>query len=112
MTADAYKNARSAPTSIESGRTLAPGEAVQVGELNLDPPEDAPADFVTHDQALINDGSLIEALEAPEPPVLRGAALDKRGEELEIEGWSSMSADQKRAAVAEAEARLTSEEGA
>lgn len=40
---------------------------------------------------------------APETPKLTGAALDARGAELEIEGFSSMKADEKRAAISEAE---------
>lgn len=40
------------------------------------------------------------------PPELAGAALDERVRELAIEGASSMSADEKRAAVADAEAAI------
>jgi hypothetical protein len=44
-----------------------------------------------------------EELDAAGEPILRGDALEAKGKELGISGWSSLSADEKRAAVAEAE---------
>ena len=53
-----------------------------------------------------------EALNPPAPEQLAGEALDERVAELEIEGRSTMSADEKRAAIAEAEAAAASGEEA
>lgn len=49
-------------------------------------------------------GRAPDAGDTDQGDVLRGEALDARGKELGIEGFSSMSADDKRKAVAEAEA--------
>ena len=45
-----------------------------------------------------------EELDEAGEPILRGEALEAKGKELGISGWGSMSADEKRAAVTEAEA--------
>lgn len=49
--------------------------------------------------------------EPPAPEPLAGKALDDRAAELEIEGRGSMSADEKREAVAKREAELAAEQG-
>ena len=53
-----------------------------------------------HDRWLVEAGLLIPA-EADKP--LAGKALDDRCRELDIDGWSQMTADQKRTAVEAAE---------
>jgi hypothetical protein len=103
-----YFNTRRAPTDLASGRVLAPGEQVTDTDLVLGRDDD---DRVTHDQHLVDGGALglVEALEVPvldseDRPLLAGEALEQRARELNIEGRSQMSADDLRAAVAEAEA--------
>lgn len=91
---DAYKNARLAPTDLASGRVLGPGEAAPADAFNFDNP---------HDARLRDEGSIIEAV-LPEPdPELAGEALEQRARDLGIEGRSRMTADELRAAVADAE---------
>ena len=43
---------------------------------------------------------------------LTGKALEERGAELQIEGFSALNADQKRAAIADHEAGLADQDGA
>lgn len=93
-TEKAYRNARSAPTDLDSGRVLGVGEVVLESALNLDDG--------SHDRALIDDGVLIEA-ELPQPE-LAGEELEARARALDIKDRSKLSAGELRAAVAEAEA--------
>lgn len=103
-----YFNARRAPTDLASGRVLAPGETVEAGDLTLGTLEDS--DRPTHDQRLVDGGTLQDATlhegaatDSEDRPLLAGDALEQRARELGIEGRSAMSADELRAAVAEAE---------
>jgi hypothetical protein len=94
---DAYKNARQAPQDLASGRVVAPGEPVLAADLELGHNGDWP----THDQRLVEDGVLVEAILDAE---LTGDALTQRANELSIKGRSKMTADELRAAIAIAEA--------
>jgi hypothetical protein len=86
---------------------LRQGEAIEV--------EDEEGEGLIASGAWVEEGEyeppeLEEPAEEPaEEQQLTGDALDARAAELEIEGRSSMTADEKRAAIAEAEAEL--EEG-
>jgi hypothetical protein len=94
-----YVNARRSPQDIASGLMLAPGEVTD----QVDP--DNP-----HDRGLIDEGVLLPTDAESETPKLAGKALEDRGKELGIEGFSQLSADEKREKVAEAEAALVSED--
>jgi hypothetical protein len=88
------------PENLESGALIAPGDRVRTGDLG------------EGDQWLVDEGRLrdvaeleptkeeIEATEAS-PALLKGQALDERADELDIAGRSNMTADEKRAAIAE-----------
>lgn len=87
-----YRVVASHVIDLADGRPALPHTVVD----DLDP--DQP-----HNQALIEDGQLV-AEDLPVDEKLTGKALDDRCRELEIDGFSQMSADEKRAAVAAAEA--------
>jgi hypothetical protein len=76
------------PETTSTGRPLEQGDTFEADTAHH------------HDRWLIESGRAIE-LESDEP--LTGKALDERCKELEIDGWSSMTADQKRDAVKAAE---------
>lgn len=98
-----YFNTRRAPTDIGSGRVLAPGESVDADDLVLGTDEDT--DQPTHDQRLVDDGTLADATPVePEQHELTGDALAAEAQRLDITGRSSMTADELREAVAEAQA--------
>lgn len=78
---------------LGSGRPIEPGEAVPF------------------DQGLHDRGLLVPISEEKKDGKLRGEALEARVRELGIEGTSTMSADEKRAAITEAENHPTNEEG-
>lgn len=97
-----YKNVRRAPQDLASGRVLAPGETVAAADLDLEEG--------SHDQGLIDRGVLIDArAREAETPVLVGEALQDRARELDIPGRTTKTAEELRAAVAEAEAALAAE---
>lgn len=97
MTATLYKNYRTSPTEIGSGRVLAYGEPVAADELDLSEG--------SHDSALVADGALGPADPPAETEELRGRALDARIRRLGLEDEArNLSADEKRALVAAAEA--------
>lgn len=84
--------------NLASGALIAPGDRV------------SSADLAEGDQWLIDDGKLrdladceptpAEVAEADDQPkLLAGEALTARAEELDIPGRSTMSADEKRAAI-------------
>jgi len=92
------------PENLASGAMIGPGERVARADLDLE----------GADRWLVDEGRLRplsdftptaeELAEHEAGPVLSGKALDKRAADLEIEGRSSMSADELRAAIAEREA--------
>lgn len=82
------------PEDLDSGRQLAPGEVVDVPKGELDG-ERAEALIATE---------VLFVLDDPGEGKLTGEALDRRAAELELEGRSEMTADEKRAAIAKAEA--------
>lgn len=84
--------------SLASGRPVAPYQEVPGDYVDPDDP---------HDAALIAEGKLIDG--DPQPTKLTGKALDDRAAELEIDGRSDMSADEKRAAIERREAELAAE---
>jgi hypothetical protein len=63
-----------------------------------------------HNRRLLKEGR-IKQVEPREERKLEGKALDRRAEELQIEGRTTMTADEKRAAVAEAEENLSRGDG-
>lgn len=87
---------------LEGGRPISPGEFTGP----IDPEE-------TRNKQLIDEGLLIPLGDVPdeEPPKLTGDALKARAEELDIEGRSSMPADDLRAAIAAEESNNENEEG-
>lgn len=95
---DKYLFVGSHADSLASGRPVAPYEEIPPDAVDLDS---------VHDQALIDDGKLIAVEDRPVK--LTGDALDKRADELDIEGRSKMNADQKRAAIEKREAELAAE---
>lgn len=98
---DAYFNLRRAPTDLASGRVLGPGESAPPDALTLGKDEDTGRP--THDQLLVDEGALAKREVPEDDGVLRGKALEQRARELGV--WDSRaSADDQRAAVAEAEA--------
>lgn len=102
MNPSSYFNTRRAATDIGSGRMLAPGEAVDAADLELG--YDVDTDQPLHDQRLVDDGTLADATpEEPEQHELTGDALAAEAQRLDIAGRSSMSADELRDAVAEAQ---------
>lgn len=93
---DSIKNVSVHSESLADGRDLPVGEVAHEVDLTL--PEN---------KALLEQGRIIKVAGGDaEPPVLTGEALNKRAAELEIEGRSNMNADELRAAVSEAEAKL------
>lgn len=122
-----YRYIGGSPTDLEGGRPIAPGDFT--GDIGILPVEDG--ETPNKNQQLLEEGLLIEAPDVeldenlqqipsepvaePEPgatgeePVLAGKALEDRAKELDIEGRASMTADQLRAAVVEAEANLEAE---
>lgn len=114
---DEYRFVGSHPDELDGGRPLAPGEFTGPIEIIDDPEHE---DHTPKNAHLLADGYLIQvpsgsfkaaqkaaAAEAPPEPgddgLLHGDALRRRGAELDIEGRSSMSADQLREAIAQAE---------
>lgn len=97
-----YRFVGNHPDSLASGRAIAPFDEVPAEQVNPDHP---------HDAALIDEGKLLPIEPAP-PPKLTGEALDKRAADLDIEGRSDMSADQKRAAIERKEADLAAQAAA
>lgn len=93
---DSHKNALGHPLDLESGRVLAPGEVVTSDGLNLREG--------SHDQRLVEDGALIAAYVTPDES-LTGDDLQERARALRIKNRSTMSAEELRAKVAEAEAQ-------
>jgi hypothetical protein len=83
------------PDTLENGRPLAPGDTV---DADIEAP---------HNALLVDAGRLVVLDETPK---LTGKELEARGKELEIEGFSSMTADEKRDAIAKAEATTTQED--
>lgn len=115
-----YRYIGNSPTDLEGGRPIAPGD--YTGDIDEIVPA-AEGETPDKNQQLLEDGMLLEApgveldedlqplpvepVEETEPAgatQLTGKALDDRAKELDIEGRSDMSADELRAAVAEAEA--------
>jgi hypothetical protein len=88
LTEQLVNAARAEPADEEDGAS--PSEAAKIAEAN--------------EEILGDEDGDDEDDEDGDEPILRGAALDERGRELGIAGFSSMSADDKRAAIAEAEA--------
>lgn len=99
------------PETLDGGRPIEPGEFT--GPIDHELPQNA---------HLVDSGVLLEVSSGtykketgsapPEAPQkLTGDALNKRAEELDIDGRSSMSADELRAAITDAEANQTPEEG-
>lgn len=95
---DEYKNIGRGATDLASGRMLSPGEIVDAEALELGTEGDT-----GHDQRLIDEGVLLYLGPERQPPRLTGEALTARAAELEIEGRSTMNADELRAAIAVAE---------
>jgi hypothetical protein len=75
-------------------------EALRLTETKFDRGEDETSVETTSRKASKDSTS-------GEAPKLTGDALDARGAELEIEGFSSMNADAKREAIAKAEAEAS-----
>lgn len=95
--------------TLDGGRPIEPGEFT--GPIDPALPQNA---------HLLDSGALLEVpdgtyereygTQAPDSPeLLRGKALHDRAEELNIEGHSSMSADELREAVRNAETNATQE---
>jgi hypothetical protein len=82
------------PVDTSAGRTLAPGETIDERDLDLDS---------AHDQRLV-DEVLIDLGDPPAAHEPTKAELLKRAGELDIPGRSSMSHDELKVAIAEAEA--------
>lgn len=85
---------------LSDGRPVAPGDVV--GDVL---PEEEPL----HDQGLLIDADMDPQGASTEP--LAGEALDQRAKDLDIKGRTTMSADELRQAVADAEANATDKEG-
>lgn len=83
------------PEVLASGRTAAPGEFIPADAID---PTEQP------DVRLLAEGLLIEASLSPDAE-LAGDELQDRARALDIHGRSDMSADELRAAIAEAESR-------
>jgi len=99
------------PDELDGGRPIEPGEFT--GPIDTDLPKNKQ---LLEDELLLDvpNGTYKKEYDSapPEAPVLlKGAALNKRAEELGIEGRSEMPADELRAAVAEAEANNDSGDG-
>jgi len=86
-----YKYIGRNPETLSTGRPLAAHDLVEIDLAHH------------HDRWLVDSGRLIPIDTDGE---LTGKALDARCKELNIDGWSSMTADQKRAAVKTAEKNI------
>lgn len=99
-----YRFIGSHAEELDGGRPIAPGDYTGPIEANADEnPKNA---------ALVEEGLLIEAT-APEPdsdPQLTGSELQKAAAELDIKDRTKMSADELRAAVANAQAGLETDD--
>jgi hypothetical protein len=95
MSESQFQYAGPHPDTLASGRPIGSGDVV---ELSVEEAGDP------HNKRLIDEGLLV-AIGEQEDVVLKGDALEDRIRELGIEGASGLSADAKRAAVAEAERR-------
>jgi hypothetical protein len=78
---------------LSDGRIVAPGDVVEIDDPNH-----------PHNRRMIDEGLLLPTAADGDDGLLRGEALQQRAAELEIEGRSSMSADELRDAVAAADA--------
>lgn len=92
------------PDELDGGRPIEPGEFT--GPIDPELPKN---EQLLADELLLSvpDGTYEESTGGPPPEapeLLKGEALNKRASELNIEGRSDMSADELRAAVAQAEA--------
>lgn len=118
-----YRFVGSHADELDGGRPIAPGDFT--GPINI-VDDESKEDYTPKAAQLLADGHLIEvadgsadtaakAAAADEPPVpdedgvLRGDDLQKRAEELDIKGRSTMSADKLRQAVATAESEAIGE---
>lgn len=96
---------------LEGGRQVEPGEFT--GPIDPEAPQNA--SLISEELLLeVADGTYKEVTgeDPPEPvsdPILKGEALDERARELDIEGRSSMTADELRSAIAAAEANTEKE---
>jgi hypothetical protein len=96
---------------LDGGRPIAPGDFTGLIDVEEG----------THNGNLLLDGLLLEVpkgsadkqakAQAEADEVLAGEALQSRAQELDIKGRSSMSADELRDAVAEAEANPNTKDG-
>lgn len=90
-----YVNISTHADVLANGRNIGPSDRVLEAELTEE------------DLYLVEDGRLVAVdsfdSSTDEAPQLSGDALVERARELEIEGRSSMSADELRAAIADAE---------
>lgn len=86
---------------------LSDGRVAAVGEFYHDVDLKHPTQ-----KRLLKEGRIIRVPEAdaPEPEKLTGDALQRRAQDLDIQGRSDMSADQLRAAIADAEDNTDGEE--
>lgn len=98
---DSIKCVSSHAEPLADGRLLAPGQVAHDVDLSVD-----------ENQRLLDEGKAIKVANdsESEPPQLAGEALEARCRELEIEGWSNLNAEDRRAAVSEAEAKLAEDD--
>lgn len=82
------------PEDLFSGRVLGPHEEVELSKEEASHP---------HNKRLIDEELLVPVDEKKEPQLLEGEELRKKGKRLNIDGYSKMSADDLRAAIAEVE---------
>lgn len=86
------------PETLDSGRSVAPGEFFV---LSVEEQQSSGNARLIDEEKILIDPS-VRAPET-EPETLTGKALERRAKELDIEGYSTMSADDLRQAVAAAE---------
>lgn len=91
---------------LSSGRQVGPGDELTADDLVLEG-DDAAA--IAHDQRLVDDVLIETTAQGEADKPLAGQALEDRISELGIEGTSSLTADEKREAVADREAELRAE---
>lgn len=84
------------PEDLFSGRVLGPHEEVELSKEEASHP---------HNKRLIDEELLIPVDEKKEPQLLEGEQLRNKGKKLKIEGYSTMSADDLRAKIAEIEVK-------